>query len=147
MNFEVKTIQVNGDTYSGFSLMTAKDYREQHEKFSDLFKDAPAETKEAFSKSEAFIDPTLTCSAEEIKDAENNFIVFPQVFINKINNDPDGFLDDELVLLVKPSGVFYLSYKDSLSFKFPRDTTNLTKSSLDPKSFIDAFEDKALDNE
>jgi len=138
MEFKTKDIVVNNQDYTTIGLMNANDYKEQHLSFMKLFASSP-ETSAAFKNSEAFGDPTANCSREELEDSKNNYIVFPKDFIAKINKDPDAPLDDIEVLLLKPSGVYKMTYKDSLHLAFPRRIESLNKTDLNPQDFIDAL--------
>jgi hypothetical protein len=137
----IKTIEINGDTFSGLGCINAAEYHEQHEQFAKLFEAAPPETQAKWRESETFADPTLKCTPEELEDSFDNFILFPSDFVNKMNADPESNYDTEVVFLLKPSGIFKTTYKEALSLSFPRNTTNLEKTDLDPKVFINALKD------
>jgi len=136
---DFKEITVKDGKYLALRLPDAVLFKEQHTKFIDMFKSSGVKINETMRNSETFGDPTLGHSKEVLNDTTNNAILLPDTLMQVLNKDPEANIDDNLVYLVKPSGVYVTTYKEAQSIDFPRLTDKLQKTELDPQDFISQY--------
>lgn len=137
---DTKEITVNNEHYLVLKLPDAVFYKEQYGKFMELFQKSGVEVQEKMKKG-ALGDPTKDLTQDVLDDTKNNAVLFPDDLMKTLNNSPDADVSDYTVYLVKPSGVYVLTYLEAAKINFPRTLSESQKvDSLNAQDFINAYE-------
>lgn len=136
---EFKLIEVDGQKYTAMRLPDAAEVAQQHLKFLEIFERSSPEAKAQWANSSIFGDPTEGLSNDILADTYDNIILIPEVLMCKLDVDPKAEVNNDPVYLVKPSGVYAMTYLQSMENQFPRIMNTHFKTELNPATFIKAL--------